>query len=323
VIDTATKTLFAVPILANPVRHQFVGLDLDTGAVKINVSGDTGFPGVDPIMDHQRPALALANGRVYWGYGGTNCGFYHGKVLSLKTDGTDPRIWNVPSVNYGSLWGSSGPAIDPQGNVWVTTGNGTSTTQFDKTTSLIKLSPTLAELGFFAPSNWSQLNTSGNELGSAGPTVLPNGYVFAAGKNRIAYIVRQANPGGIGGQVASFNLGCRAFGGAAYNAGVVYVACEDGTRAIAIDGLGTATPSMRLLWRGPTDARCPPVYGGNTVWVMGCVTGVLYALDPGDGSVRQSMQIGHAGSFTTPAIIGDTVVIANDGHVQAFRRAPS
>ncbi|MCU1429300.1 MAG: hypothetical protein JWL83_3300 [Actinomycetia bacterium] len=317
VIDSNTNTIFAVAVLAGPVRHEFFGLDLDTGAVRVDVSGDP--PGVDPQMDHQRPALAINNGRVYWGYGGADCGFYHGKVLSMKTDGTSPLVYTVPSVNYGSLWGTSGPAIDPDGNVWVATGDGTSRTTPDKTTSLIKLSPTLDELGYFTPSNWSDLNTTGSELGSAGPLILPNGYVFAMGKNRVAYIVKQSAPGGIGGQVASLDLGCRAFGGAAWTPGMVYVACEDGTRAISVTGLDTATPTMSAVWRGPSDARGPAVVGSNTVWVMAPVTGVLYALNPTDGTVRQSLTIGHAGNFTAPTIANDTILVATDARVQAFR----
>src|SRR5689334_14334926 len=246
VIDPSTNTIFAISWLSSPtIHHEFIGLDTNTGATRVDVSADP--TGVDPQLDHQRPALAINNGRVYWGYGGTDCGFYHGKVVSLKTDGTAPLVWTVPSLNYGSLWGASGPAIDSDGNVWVTTGDGTSTTRFDMTTSLVKLSPTLSVLGYFAPSNWSQLTTSGSELGSAGPIVLPNGYVFAAGKNQVGYLVKQSDPGGIGGQAASINLGCRAFGGEAYSAGTLYVACSNGTRAISVTGLDTGSPSMQLL----------------------------------------------------------------------------
>ncbi|MCU1427888.1 MAG: hypothetical protein JWL83_1888 [Actinomycetia bacterium] len=319
VIDTATNTIFFVAELTAPVRHELVGLDVSDGSEKVRVSGDP--TGVDPIMDHQRPALALANGRVYWAYGGADCGQYHGKVVSVKTDGTSPLVYTVPSINRGSIWAPSGPAIDADGNVWVATGDGTSTTTYDHTTSVIKLSPTLDELGYFAPRGWATLNQRGTEIGSTGPLLLPGGYVFQMGKNGIAYILRQSNPGGIGGNVTSLSLSCNATGGNATSPGMVYVECLSGIRALTLDTTGS-TPKLQLAWTGPGDANGSPVFGGNTVWVVAVSTGLLYALNPADGSVRQSINIGHARNFTSPTIANDTVIVATDYHVQAFRHAP-
>jgi len=48
---------------------------------------------------------------------------------------------------------------------------------------------------------------------------------------------------------------------------------------------------------------------------------VLYALKPNDGSVLQSLTIGHMRHFTSPVIAGDMVIVATDHTVQAFRHA--
>jgi hypothetical protein len=320
VIDPSSNTMFFISELAQPaVHHQLLGLDTETGAIKVNVNADP--PGVDPIMDHQRPAMALSNGRLYWGYGGADCGKYHGKVVSYKTDGTDPKIYVVPSNNYGSIWSPSGPAIDPQGNVWVATGDGVSTTNYDQTTSVLKLSPTLDLLGTFAPSNWASLNMTGKEIGSTGPLMLAGGYVFQEGKNGTGYVLSQANPGGIGGQVASVTVGCNATGGNSTSPGWIYVECLSGGPAgIAYDSSG---PTVQVKWRGPSDANGSPTFAGNTLWVLGVTSGNLYALDPTTGAVRQTLTIGHARNFTNPIVANDTLIVATFQNVQAFRHVAS
>jgi outer membrane protein assembly factor BamB len=322
VIDPVSNVVFVVAELGGTmIQHALVGLDADRGDPRVLASGDP-FP-VIPATHQQRAALALGNGRVYWAYGGLagDCGTYHGTVLSVRTDGSAPLEYVVPTHNQGAIWGPSGPAIDPAGNVWVATGNGACQTTFDHSNSVIKLSPTLQELGVFAPANWAALNTGDLDLGSTGPLMLPGALVFQVGKSGDAYLVRQSAPGGIGGQVASLSIGCGAYGGdALFSAGtngVIYVPCADGTRALTL-GPG---PALRSLWHGPSDANGSPVFGGSTVWVVAVDHGLLYALNPLDGSIKQTIVIGHARHFTSPTIAGSTVVVATDTTVQAFHHA--
>jgi outer membrane protein assembly factor BamB len=323
VIDPATSNIFFVAELANPVRHELFGLNLTTGAINVDVSGD--LPGGNAEMDHNRPALALSNGRVYWAYGGTDCGKYHGQVLSTKTDGSDPLIYVVPSKNRGSIWGPSGPAIDPNGNVWVATGDNDGATTPDHSTSVIELSPTLTELGYFTPSDWASLNTSGLEIGSAGPTMLPNGFVFQMGKNAVGYILRQSAPGGIGGAVTQLGVnGCKAEGGNSTSPGWVYPGCLSGPVGLKVD-TSVDPPTLTHAWTPtlPSSVYGPSVYGGNTLWVVGFSTGILVALDPTTGAIRQQLSIGHAHNFTTPTIAGNQVIVATDYTVQAFEHVPA
>ncbi|HZR12619.1 MAG TPA: PQQ-binding-like beta-propeller repeat protein [Acidimicrobiia bacterium] len=318
VIDPSTNTIYVVTDESGTkpaAFHELVGLDTETGAVRVRVSGDP--PGVDPVLDHQRPALALANGRVYWEYGGADCGTYHGKVVSVRTDGTDPLVYTVPSINRGSIWGPSGPAVDSNGNIWVSTGDGTSTMTYDYTTSVLELSPDLQLLGYFAPSNWATLNQNGQELGSTGPLLLPGGYVFQVGKSGDAYLLSQANPGGIGGQLASLSIGCNASGGNAYSNGVVYVACLTGTVAVSID----PGPSMHVLWRSSVKTTGSPIVAGSTVWTMLVDQGVLYAFDAKTGAIQQQLTIGQARHFMSPTVSGNLLVVGTSHTVQAFQPA--
>jgi outer membrane protein assembly factor BamB len=318
VIDSDSNVIFVVIETAPFATHALIGLDAATGEPRVVANGDP-WP-VFPLTHQQRPALLLGNGRVYWAYGGLagDCGDYHGTVLSVRTDGTEPLEYVVPTGNRGAIWAPSGPALDDQGNVWVATGNGDSFTTFDHGDSLIKLSPDLQELGFFAPSSWPILNIADLDLGSTGPLMLPGGLVFQVGKSGDAYLVRQSDPGGIGGEVASVSIGCSAQGGDAFfDAGVIYVPCAygGGLRAVQL----TPGPGLRLLWQGPSDANGSPVFAGSTVWVPGVDSGNLYALNPLDGTVLQSLQVGHMRHFTTPTIFGQTLIIATDTTVQAFR----
>ena len=320
VIDPTSNVIFVVTETAPAAAHALIGLDASSGRPRVLANGDP-WP-VTPLTYQQRPALLLGNGRVYWAYGGLagDCGDYHGTVLSVRTDGTAPREYVVPTGNRGAIWAPSGPALDDQGNVWVATGNGDSSTTFDHGDSVIKLSPTLTELGYFAPSNWSALNTADLDLGSTGPVMLSGGLVFQVGKSGDAYLVRQSHPGGIGGQVASVSIGCNAQGGDAYfDAGLIYVPCAygGGLRALQI----TSGPGLRVVWQGPSDANGSPVFGGSTVWVPGVDSGNLYALNPLNGAILQSIHVGHMRHFTTPTILGPNLIIATDTTVQMFHHA--
>jgi outer membrane protein assembly factor BamB len=317
-IDPVTNVIFAVIEQGPQIQHALVGLDATSGNPRVLAAGDP-FP-VIPATHQQRAALAFANGRVYWAYGGLqgDCGTYHGTVLSVRTDGSAPVEYVVPTHNRGAIWGTSGPAVDPAGNVWVATGNGDSQTTFDHSESVIKLSPTLHELGFFAPSDWARLNAGDVDLGSTGPMMLPNNLVFQVGKSGVAYLLHQSAPGGIGGQVTSLFIGCGAYGGDAFWApSAIFVPCLSGTRALVM----RSGPRLSLLWTGPSDANGSPVFGGNTVWTVAVDTGKLYALNPLNGAVMQTIPIGHARHFTTPTIAGGTVIVASDTSIQAFHHA--
>jgi outer membrane protein assembly factor BamB len=302
--DATSGLIFTVAFLSGH-HHELVAVNARTGAVAWTKPVDP--PGSHPEAEQQRSALLVANNRVWVAYGGLfgDCGPYHGYVVSVATSGAgDPLIYQVPSSREAGIWTPAGPAADGRGHVYVSVGNGAQTNpnaKYDMSDSVIELDANLKVVSFFAPPTWAQENSRDLDLGTTGPTLLPTGKLFVAGKAGNAYLLQQGNLGGLGGRVPSKAL-CRAFGGAAYANGVVYVPCTDGVRAVHVDG-DTMTPTWQAKPSGS------PVVGGGVVLTVDAGSGTLYALDPASGAAKAKVALGDATTrFATPAI-GD------DGHV--------
>jgi outer membrane protein assembly factor BamB len=203
VADPITGHLYVVARI-QPNHHELFVLDIQTGTVVSHRTVDP--PGADPRVQQQRSALALSNGRVYIAFGGLygDCGSYNGWLVGAPVDGNGQLVsYRVPSQRGAGLWAPSGPAVDATGNIYVTSGNGFSNSSFDFGNSVIRLSPDLAMVDWFAPNNWQELNRGDIDLGSMGPTLLQGGLVFQAGKEGKGYLLRADNIGHIGGEVLS------------------------------------------------------------------------------------------------------------------------
>ena len=302
--DPLTGSLFAVAELQGP-RHVLFALDPSTGDVRWSRGVD--LPGDDPATHQQRPALAVGNGYVYVGLGGLagDCGNYRGEVVGVPTSGQGPTIsYRVPTSREGAVWATAGPAIDGSGHVYVSVGNGSSTTTYDGSDSVLELSPTLQLLSRFAPSSWAQDNATDADLGSLGPVLIPGGWVFIAGKSGTGYTLRQGALGGIAGQVASAPV-CAAFGGAARLDTTVFVPCQDGLRAVRIGSDG----SIHVAWRTSSGADGSPVVGGGAVWSLDLKAGVLYRLDPATGRATAHAGVGALPHFASPALWAGWVLV--------------
>jgi hypothetical protein len=134
--------------------------------------------GMDTSIQQSRGALSVSNGNVVVVWGGHNgdCGNYHGFVETVsEASGVEQHQWNTPSSgSRGAIWGSSGSAVDPGGNIFVATGNGSSNiNNYDESDSVLKFLPTLDPPSFFAPQGWPSLGASDADLGSVGPELLP------------------------------------------------------------------------------------------------------------------------------------------------------
>jgi hypothetical protein len=181
-----------------------------------------------PGPHQQRAALALSQGRVYVAYGGLlgDCGDYRGRVVASRTDGRGPlQAFQVPTSREAGIWGASGPAVDGRGRLYVAVGNGAATGgDWDRSDSVLRLSPELRLEDGFAPTRWPQDNAADADLGSMDPLLLAGGLVFAAGKSGLGYLLRADHLGGVGGQLVERPV-CAAFGGAAAVGSVLYVPC--------------------------------------------------------------------------------------------------
>jgi len=303
--DAETDLVFAVAETRPDFAHTLVGIDAGTGAVKVRRVIDP--PGSTPKAQQQRAALAVFRGSVYVALGGLfgDCGDYHGYIVSSRTDGTGPlAVYQVPTKGAG-IWAPPGPALDGSGRLFVAAGNGAATSgAYDGSDSVIRLSPTLQPEDFFAPKDWAQENARDADLGSTGPTLLPGGFVFQAGKTTTSYLLRADHLGGVGGQLGSAEI-CRGFGGTATQGSTVFVPCSDGVRAVTVAPSG----SMAVGWHAPAAFNGSPVVGGGLVWVLDVKAGDLTGLDAATGAVRTTRHVGPVTRFATPTLSGNHVFV--------------
>jgi outer membrane protein assembly factor BamB len=316
-IDAGHRTVYAVGFL-QPAHHVLFAVNLATGRVRWRRAIDP--PGADPKVHQQRAALALSRGRVYVAYGGLfgDCGGYHGWVVSVPASGPSGTLqaFQVPTQREGAIWAPSGPAVDARGNLFVATGNGSSTNSFDFGNSVIRLSPSLQRTAFWAPRNAATLNAQDTDLGSTGPLLLPGDRAFIIGKEGVAYLLDAGRLGGIGAQLASRAVCSGAFGGSAYAAGLVYVPCVDGLVAVRATGGALAGG-----WRGPGFRAGPPIVAGGAVWTVDLDAGVLYALNARTGAVRFRASIDRPAQFTTPTGADGWIYVGGGNRVFAFTGA--
>jgi len=311
--DPLTGSVFAVAEVTGP-KHVLFALDPDTGAIRW--SRDIDLAGDEPATHQQRPALAVANGNVYVGLGGLagDCGRYVGEVVGVPTSGSGQTIaYRVPVQREGAVWATGGPVLDAAGNLYVSVGNGDSTSKFDGSDSVVELSPSLERLSYFAPSIWAADNAGDRDLGSVNPTLLPNGYVFIAGKSGIGYSLRQGALGGIGGQVAQAPV-CAGFGGTAFDGDVVYLPCSSGLARVTVG----ATGKIAVDWRSSSGAVASPVVGGGAVWSVDIGAGILFALDPSTGKSLGSVKLGSVPHFVSPTLWRQLVFVGTTSGIVAI-----
>ncbi|MEP6584129.1 MAG: PA14 domain-containing protein [Ginsengibacter sp.] len=221
VIDTVSKTLYVATksIDNNGIFYAYLhALDIATGnprpgsphliTAEVNGSGLGNINGkvaYQAKYQNQRPALLLYNNTVYvasashcdWGpYHGWILGF-DGVTLNLKyTYNATPNGW------AGGIWmAGQGISVGADGNLYVVTGNGTTSpdnldSSGGRSESLLKLSPQLQLLDWFTPSNYDYLDQFDLDYGSDGALIVPNTTLTISGsKEGISYVVDYNNMG--------------------------------------------------------------------------------------------------------------------------------
>jgi hypothetical protein len=232
VIDPTTGTLYVVAkmedLSVNPtVYHErLYALDLGTGALKYGSPAEVAYtlPGsgsgssggkisLDPLYEFQRAGLLLLNGTVYIAFASQGDeGDYHGWVVGCDAQTLQPvrAFIDTPGGIEGGIWMSGGaPSVDPEGNIYVMTGNGS----FDLgspaqnfSMAFVKLTPNgtnLTAVDYFMPSDDTYYNGIDGDLGSGAPVVLPDGpgsgahphLLFGAGKDLTLYLLDRDNMG--------------------------------------------------------------------------------------------------------------------------------
>src|ERR1700716_3525224 len=100
------------------------------------------LPAADLPNQLSRPALTLANGRVYAGFGGRagSCGKWHGYLVGVRTDGQGtPDLYQSPGTLGGSFWSPGGLVVLPSGELLATSSEGASSNQPEDDNSVLRL----------------------------------------------------------------------------------------------------------------------------------------------------------------------------------------
>jgi outer membrane protein assembly factor BamB len=306
------------------IAHRMFGFDLTSGATAPALPIAVDPPGSTPAVQLQRVALGLVGGRVLIGFGGNDgdCGIYHGWLVSAPENGAGALLsFEVnPSTHGGAIWGSgNGPAIDPAGRIWVSTGNGFGST-FGFQESVLELDQGLHLVDRWTPANWQTLDSEDADEGSSEPVLLGSGLVLQIGKDGIGYLLSSANLGATGASPlfsASVCPGAGSYGGGVTHGGVIYIACSDGLHALALNAAAhnfAAVPG----WLVNSDAIGPPIFAGGLVWSVGWRSGVLYGIDPSTGATRFSQSLQGFVHFASPGAGGGSLFVVNGSTVTAF-----
>lgn len=315
--DPAIGRLYVVAFLRG-YHHTLFTLSLADGSVLGQLVVD--LPGSVPTVQQQRGALTLASGRVYITFGGLygDCGNYHGYVMAVPEAGGTVPWYRTPVAREAGIWAASGATVSGvNGAVYVVTGNGSSTSSFGYSNSVIELTPDMQVRSYFAPANWRSLDAGDTDLGSVGATLIaPLGVVLAIGKDGVAYLLHADQLGGIGGQVASRSVCSAAFGGTAWSGSMVWVPCTDGLVALSL------TPSsISVAWKAAPPRVASPILAAGAVWAIEPESGRLFALDPASGAELYSMSLGSARHFSTPAATEGYVVAPAGAEIVAVATA--
>jgi outer membrane protein assembly factor BamB len=317
IYDPAAGLVFVVGSVGERVSHQLFALELRTGAVRWHRSVD--LAGTDSQAMQQRGALAIAGGRVWVPFGGLagDCGGYKGRLVGVPLTNGDPISYTVPTTREAGIWTPPGPTVFGN-DLLVAVGNGESVGgSYDYSDSILRVSSGARLVDSFSPTTWASDNAADLDLGSQGPALVGQRWIFSAGKSGTAYVLSAAKLGGIGGEVWQGQL-CKSFGGTAVAGDVVYVPCTDGVRAVRITASGTA----QVLWRAPGSVAGSPVVGGGRIYATDQNSGQLVALDPANGSVRERVSVGGLSRFATPAISGSRLYLPTLAGLAIINTAP-
>lgn len=251
VIDRTREVLYVVALTSAGATftQRLHALDLATGAdlpaSPVVIRAD----GFDALLENQRPALLLSKDMVYVGYA-SHCDRepYHGFLLAYDatTLAQVSALNTSPTGSAASIWQSGqGPAADAAGNVYVVTGNGSWDGKRNFSESFLKLSPRLALLDWFTPTNHLALDAKDIDLNSSGATLIPGTHlVLGGGKEGVLYSLDTRRLGHLGDEHAVQHFQATAshthslvYWASAKHGPLLYVwGQRDTARAYAIDG---------------------------------------------------------------------------------------
>jgi hypothetical protein len=313
----------------------------------------------NPHLQNQRAALALINGTIYVSWGShADVRPYYGWVAGYTYNGSafsQTAVFNTaPDAGNSGIWMSgAGPAADSAGNIYVITGDGTfdvnSSTPPNKdyADSLMRVTPGLAPLSYFTPSDQATRKVNDMDFGAGGPLVLtlpsgsPQHLVVAAGKVATLYLVDGDNLRGFGDTnalqyfTALPNYGTGAFwNNTLYLAGGGYQnpleAFAFNTTTNLLTTVPTSQSSTTTNFPGASPSISATGSSNGLVWLLnnvqyctpqspGCAPSVLYAFDAAN-LANELWNSSRAGADTAGNAVKFTVATVANGKVYVGTR---
>jgi chitodextrinase len=223
VIDESSNTMYFVAktISGGTFTQTLHAINIQTGADRASspsvVIAASGF---NAQTNNQRPALTLANSKVYIAWA-SYCDTtpYNGFVMAYTASTLgQAAVLNITSTGgssgEGGIWQSGqGLNVDSNGNLYAMTGNGTWDGVSNFGESFLKLNPTnLTVEDYFTPSDYGSLNNGDVDLGSGGALLIPGtNLIVGGGKAAIFYLLNTNNlgheTGSDSGAVQEFSIG--------------------------------------------------------------------------------------------------------------------
>jgi hypothetical protein len=301
VVDLSSNTLYTMTYQqeSSGPTYRLHALDLGSLTDKVSppvvaashqLNNGTAF-NFNAAYQRQRPALLLANGSIYAGFGSfcdINANLSRGWLLGWTAGSLTPfpsnqlndqQATNPDSFFLSSIWMSGfGLAADDSGNVLFVTGN-SDPGSYDGVTNIqesaVKMSSTLGSvLDLFTPSNQVNLDHGDNDFGSGGLMVLPDQpgstphLAVATGKEGTLFLMNEDSLGGYS-QTANNVLGSYSMGGC-WCGPSYFVDPSDGAGRVVTSG-----GSQVLVWKVQTSPK-PAL-----VRVAASPSGGTTAQDPG------------------------------------------
>ena len=247
VIDPTSNTIYLVSTSQTAPQGAFYqrlhALDLASGNEKssapVNIAASVpgngdgssgGMVSFSAQMENQRPGLALAAGTVYVGWAAhEDASPWHGWLMGYSASNVQQQVavFNTsPNGGASGIWAAGGaPAVDSDGNIYVSTGNGvfdanmTSMPDTDYGDSVLKLIPfsgstsngvNLNLVDWFTPDDQFCLNNGDKDLGAGDPVLLPDQtagpvlhLLVQIGKEGVVYVINRDDMGHFSGQASS------------------------------------------------------------------------------------------------------------------------
>jgi hypothetical protein len=320
-----------------------------------------------PVVEKGSSSLNVANGYLYMstsGYPG-DAGHYQGHVVAISLSTGALSVFNslcanihqlldtvsndanyCPDVQSG-IWARAGAVVDPlTGNVFVTTGNGNYTADrggYDYGDSVIELSPDLQKVvDSYTPGNYSYLQSTDLDLGSASPTFLPvqkgslTPYlaVQAAKDSSVRLLNRQnlsgqGGPNHVGGELQTLN---GVMNGSVPTQPVAWNDAHNTTWVFVANGGQLVAFKVITDSHGHTTLQkaYQVSHGGSSPFIADGIlflqgNNVLWAMEPTTGNVLWSSAQASAGGsigglhWQSPIIVNGRVYVADESsHLTAY-----